>query len=452
MGTARHPVVPPCEAGPVHDVDEALQVIGARDPTAAKVANGLWGALRTGAAHERVTRYDVQGVCWGALPNLLRRPDAAAVLGDRHTVAALLAELLELLGYPRYAELCLNATTAKILDAADDVDACTALAATAWKTSGVEPPNTTILTWAQVRGPVEQALHAGTGRLLEEAIDDGFIDLTRQDADLRRAALTMKVLSSPAENRPGTWFAQLFEERITTWLTEGGSQTRRELLVRVRPEVTRPPESSPCHEFPALQLLLEACRDGGLRLTRNGYLPTALVGELVELMPAGADYPGRSESSCPPVRALREIATELGLVRRDGPRLRLTPMGQDRVEDTDSLVMSVGEGIVTKVPSKRGVIEEVILAILLLENEPEVNRMLDRVTIVADEQEWTIPEHLIQPHDLAFEYGGFFLRRLYTLGALDTDDTETRVGLTEAGRAAARWALRARVMLRVVLA
>jgi len=437
----------------VHDIDSALEVIRARDAAAARLANGLWGAIRTGAAHpDKVTRYDVQGVCWGALPMLTRRPDSAAVIGDRHAAAALLAELLELLGYQSYAEICRGPTTRDILNAAEDVDRCTALATTAWRESGIEPPDTPVLAWAQVRGPVEQALHAGAGRILEEAIDGGFVDLGSQDAERQRVNLTMKILASPADNLPGTWFSQVFEERLTSWLTHGGSQTRRELLVRIRPEVAQPPESSPCNEFPALQTLLEACHGDGLRLTRNGYLPTALVAELIELMPACADYPatGRSESSWPPVTALRDLAGELGLVRATATRLRLTPLGRDRVEDPDSLVMSVGEGVVSRDASVRGVIEEVIFAVLLLEDSPDRDRLLGKVAVVIEEEGWEASVQVPSTRTLCLEFGKLFLRRLHVLGALDVDPSGRHVGLSEAGRAAASWALRARVMLREV--
>src|SRR5206468_4126188 len=115
---------------------------------------------------------------------------------------------------------------------------------------------------------------------------------------------------------------------------------------------------SPCDGFPALWTLLEACRDG-VRLTRSGYLPTALVRELVELLPARADVPdgSRGESRCPPVSTLRYLATDLGLVQREGNRLVLTESAGERTEDVDTMVKSVGEDLVAKDFSVGGVIE-----------------------------------------------------------------------------------------------
>jgi hypothetical protein len=435
----------------VHDLDSALQVIGARDTAAARLANGLWGAMRAGAAHPRVTRYDVQGVCWGALPLLARKPESAAIIGDRHAAADILGELLELLEYPRYADICRGEVTREILDAAEDVDRCTELSSLAWRDSGVQPPNTPLLTWGEVRGPVEQAVHAATGRILEEAIDRGTLDLRSRNAEHVRLNLAVRVLTSPAEELPGTWYTQIFDERLTSWLTFGGSQTRRELLVRIRPEVAKPPEFSSRYELPALEVLLDACADG-VRLTRNGYLPTALVRDLVELSPACADYPptGRSESAYPPLGNLRQLADELGLIRRVGNRLTLTKTGQEQLADPEGFVPTVGEALVARDGSLRGVIQEIVFAVLLLEATLDLDRLLDKVAVVVGEEGWGPGTPGLSTEDLSRDFGMLFLRRLHILDVLEVGDEGRRIGLTEAGTATARWALRARVMLREV--
>jgi hypothetical protein len=424
----------------VHDIDTALDTLRARDAAAARLARGLWAALRFGAAHpENVTRYDVQQICWTALPRLP---------GDPAGAAHVLADLLDLLGYPRYAEICRGPTTNAILAA--DADIRPALVRAAWRESGIEPPNTPALAWGAARGPVEQAVHAGVGRILEEAGDNGFFDA--EDADQLRVGLTMKVLASPADGQPGAWHLQIFNERLASWLTAGGSQTRREMLVRVKPDLGRVPQFDPCYEFPALQALLEACRGDGVGLTRSGYLPTALVRELVELMPACADIEtsGRGEKSWPPVSSLRYVATELELIQKIGHRLVLTAAGQDRVDDPDTLAMALGEDMIAKDTSIRGVIQEVCLAALLLEDVIELDRLLDKVAAVVDEEGWGTGWRGPPVDELSRDYGWLFLQRLYILDVLRPDDTSTRVGLTEAGRAAARWGLRARVMLREV--
>jgi hypothetical protein len=434
----------------VHDIDSALEVIRARDATAARLATGLWGAMRTGAAHTKVTRYDVQGVCWGALPLLARSQKGTAVIGDRYNAAAVLGELLDLLGYPDYAEICRGQTTRRILDAAENDDACAELVRSAWEHSGVEPPNTPILTWGEVRGPIEQAVHAGAGRILEEAIDDGFIEPANVDSEPVRVALMMRLLASPAEGLPGTWFTQIFGERLHTWQTAGGSSLRRELLVRVQPEVVNPPDVAKADPFPALATLLEAGRGNGIRLTRNGYLPTALVAELVELMPACEDYPpaGRSESMWPPVKWLRQLACRLDFMRLKANRLELTKLGGRCTEDADTMTMAVGEGMTAKDPSVRGVIQEVILAGLLLETRLDPDPLLDKVGVVITEEGWaSSTDEGPQARELAVRYGTMFLRELHILDVLDV---HRDMGLTEAGRAATRWALRARVMLREV--
>lgn len=424
----------------MHDIDTALDTLRSRDAAAARLARGLWAALRFGAAHpEKVTRYDVQHICWTALPRLP---------GDPVGAARVLADLLDLLGYPRYAEICRGATTSTILAA--DAGIRPALVRAAWRESGIEPPNTPALAWGVARGPVEQAVHAGVGRILEEAGDSGFFDA--EDADQLRVGLTMQVLASPAEGQSGAWHLQIFNERLANWLIAGGSQTRREMLVRVRPDLERVPRFDPCYEFPALLTLLEACRGEGVQLTRTGYLPAKLVVRLAELMPACADITtrGRGEKSWPPVSSLKYVATELDLIQKVEHRLVLTAAGQDRLDDSDTLAMGLGEDLIAKDTSIRGVIQEVCLAALLLENLIELNRLLDKVAAVVDEEGWGTDWTGPPIDELSRDYGWLFLQRLYVLDVLRPDDTGTRVGLTEAGRAAARWGLRARVMLREV--
>jgi hypothetical protein len=433
----------------VHDIDSALEVIRARDESAARLANGLWGAMRAGAAHPRVTRYDVQGVCWEALPLLACNPDSAHIIGDRYAAAGLLGELLDLLGYRHYAEICRGSTTKRILSVAEDADTCDALVRAAWTNSGVDPPDTPALTWGEARGPVEQAVHAAGGRLLEEAIEQGAIDLDSDRCDEARVGLMMRVLGSPAEGGlPGTWYYQIFDERLTSWLTAGGSALRRELLVRVRPEVEHVPGPEVGEPFAALRVLLDACRGGGVRLTKSGYLPTEVVTAMVRLMPACREHRARrSESRLPALKWLRYLAEKLELVAQRGNRLVLTSLGADRVDDPESLVMSVGEGMVAKDASMRGVIEEVVLAGLLLEERLDPDRLLDKVSVVIEEEGWANADLGLSATELAMSYASMFMRGLQVLDALDVTSD---MGLTAAGRVAARWALRARVMLREV--
>jgi hypothetical protein len=435
-------VGPPCKAWLVHDIETAIATIRARDAGAARLAHGLWGAMRMSAAHpEKVTRYDVQHLCWGALPRL--------PAGGGPGAAAVLAELLELLGYPRYAKICRGETTARILaaDAADRPD----LVRAAWRSSGVDPPDTPVLTWGEARGPVEQAVHAATGRILEEAIDAGTLVLTGPEVETTRESLTMLILRSPAEGMPGTWYSQIFEERLTAWLTAGGSQTRRELLVRVRPEVAKPPKPDRCQELAPLQTLLEACVGDGVRLTRSGYLPTALVHDLVELMRACVDHPGKGnrESSWPPVGALRLIATELELISQVGNWLYLDPSAWDYFEDPGLLVMGVGERLVDRDASVLGVVQEVLFAALLLEDTVELDRLLGKVVTVVEEEGWAQPAGELDTATVVREFAWIFLHRLHMLDVVDVEDGR-EFGLTLAGEAVARWALRTRVMLREV--
>ncbi|SDH67256.1 hypothetical protein SAMN05192558_113193 [Actinokineospora alba] len=431
----------------MHDLDSALEVIRARDDTAAKHAHALWQVMRATAAHPtKVTKYEVQQMVWGTLPLAARRPDGAEAFDDLHDTCEAFAELLDLLGHRDYACLCRDETTHAILDAARDDDRYRGLVERAWRSSGVYPPDPPTLTWSDHAGDVEQALRAAAGRMLEEAIDAGTLRADATD-DPERVELVLRLLMSPDTSGEDTWFGKLLDERLDSWILGRGSQTRREVLVRLRPEVRRPPEAAG-YDLPALETLLDACRGKGARLTERGYLPTALVAELAAVMPTCRETPasGRGESAWPPIRLLRELATDFGLVERAGPRLLLTDRGDTVVDDPDALLMAVGETIVATDRPAMAVIQEVALGALLLEDRMAPDRIFAKIAHVFAEDSWTDPAGLPLGEAHAREAGSRFLRTLRTLDALDADWNARRVGLTDAGTSIARWALRTQVL------
>ncbi|HVK22616.1 MAG TPA: hypothetical protein VM677_14750 [Actinokineospora sp.] len=429
----------------MHDLDSALEVIRRRDDTAAKHAHALWQVMRATAAHPtKVTRYEVQQMVWGTLPLAARRPDGADAFADVHDTCAAFAELLDLLGHTAYADLCRGETTREILEAEDP--RYRVLVEQAWRASGVHPPNTPTVNWSDRAGDVEQALRAAAGRMLEEAVDAGTLRADGTD-ESERVELVMRLLMSPETDGKDTWFGKLLDERLDSWTRGRGSQTRRELLVRLRPEVRRTPDADG-HDLPALESLLDACRDQGARLTDAGYLPTDLVADLAAIMPACRENPatGRGESRWPPVRLLRELACDLGLVERDNRRLRLTDRGATVVDDPDALLMAVGEAIVALDRPALAVIQEVTFSSLLMEDRMSPERIFGKITHVLDEEQWTDPNGAPLGAAHAEKVGSWLLRRLRVLDALDADWTARRVGLTEAGVSIARWALRTRVL------
>ncbi|WP_018684869.1 hypothetical protein [Actinokineospora enzanensis] len=431
----------------MHDLDSALEVIRARDDTAAKHAHALWHVMRSTAAHPtKVTRYDVQQMVWSTLPQAHHSPGGQGAFADLHQTCESFAELLDLLGHAEYAAVCRGRTTHAILDAAADEERYRDLVAAAWRASGVWPPDTPLMTWADQGGPIETALHAAAGRLLEEALEAG--TLPADGGEALRVGLVMRLLTSPENEGDETWFVRLLDERLDEWTTAGGSQTRRELMVRLRPDIRRAPDSDGA-QLPALTYLLGQCRGAGARLTGSGYLPTTLVGELVELMPTCAEMggAGRSESQWPPVKLLRDLAGDFGLTVRDGARLRLTDQGNALVDDADSLLMTVGERVVSLDQAALGVVQEVVLAALLLEERMAPHRVFEKVAHVLEEEGHPEFEDDLGPNRAA-DAGAWFLRRLRVLDAVDADWTARRVGLTPAGRAIARWSLRARVLFR----
>ncbi|MDQ3403354.1 MAG: hypothetical protein M3548_08160 [Actinomycetota bacterium] len=431
----------------MHDLDSALDAIRARDDTAARHAHALWHVMRSTAAHPtKVTRYDVQRMMWRTLPQAHLRPGGDGAFDDLHATCESFAELLDLLGHESYAALCRAEVTRRILDSTGHDARFRLLVDDAWRSSGVLPPDTPTLTWSEQAGPVETALHAAVGRLLEEAITAGTLPADGGESP-ERVALVTRLLTSLGDDDKQTWLASLIDERLDAWTVGRGSQTRREMLVRVRPEVRRPPGVARA-PLPAVEMLLAACAGPGARLTARGYLPTALVARLAEVMPAcGAVVTRvRSETKYPPIRVLRALVTAFDLVHADSGRLKLTSRGAAVLDDPHSLPAWVGGRMVTRDRTMVGTVEEVVLAALLLEDRLPPSRILEKLTYALTEAPW--PESAVPVPSVSVARG--FLHRLRVLDVIEItrteDGDEEMVGLTEPGRAIARWSLRTRVL------
>jgi hypothetical protein len=428
----------------VQDLDSALAVLEARDPDYATLARAAWRCItsRSGSPNQ----FEVQHFLWGTLPQTMRLPEAASTDWRRNVES--IAELLEMTGYPEYAAICRNEATQRVLSAARKPALCARLALDAHEEAGVNPPDTPEVTWAVIPGAVEAVLQSRIGGLLEEAYRSGIIDPESEDADDDRLELVAELLIEPAEPGPGTWMDALYWERFGYWTKEGGSQTRRELLVRLGPEIARIPDP-PAPELPALAALLNACRGAGAKLTSAGYLPTALVGQIADLIPSTDVFGGRSERDFPPVRLLRMIAEHTDLVEKAGNRLRLTETGLELVDDPEELMAYVAATLVG--PRQRiGLVGlEVLCSALLLEDDVAQDRLFEKTGWVFDEQGWHL-EQDGQPIDAQTREAGnvFLLRQFDVLGLLDTAHGLDPVRLNPTGRRFALLFLHDRVMHR----
>ena len=142
--------------------------------------------------------------------------------------------------------------------------------------SGIMPPPGLRITWLDHPGPREQALYDAITRALERAIAAGELDPAD---DAKRLAVAVAVLEQLPDGHTETMQELMLAERMARLRATSGSQTVRELLVRVGPDVAKPLDLTP-------EILLAGTRPlGQVVHDRDGSAPLRAVA--AEARPAG---------------------------------------------------------------------------------------------------------------------------------------------------------------------
>jgi hypothetical protein len=327
---------------------DALTLAGEweRDGTqAARAALEWMGWDGTGPLQLR--RYDVQLFAWYTLPRTF-----LATLEQRRRAIAMLARTLECLGgrAATYADVCRMPEAEELLCAweADDPAAVQRFRELLER-SGIEPPDTDLITWGQAMGFEEARARDEVATALEEAIEDGRLTPGSTDFRRRHAEIANAALLGPWSGGAGfSRFDAIRAERFKRWLDRGhtlGSTERRAILEPVANIVAadpRPVEHEPASAAlaPALWLLERA--EDGIALTQTGALNRALVRTVAELWPAwwrGAGYgPPSREGDVRPLCELHQLLRHLRLVRRSGRRIVVTARGRRLRDDPPALL------------------------------------------------------------------------------------------------------------------
>jgi hypothetical protein len=264
----------------MQDVETVVQELADHDDAGLVVA-ACWYDVSDDRPNYRMSQFDVQNFLWLTLPQLLRDPpaDIDPMPGWREVVAEA-AWFFERLDQPRYAAICRGPRTAEILDAAHDAMHSFELYARATHDSGIMPPAGLRITWLDSPGPREQALYDAITRVLERAIAAGELDPAD---DAKRLALAVGVLEQLPDGHVETMQDLMLAERMHRLRTTGGSQTLRELLVRVGPDVAKPLDLTP-------ELLLAGTRTLGQTVhDRDGLGPLAALARKLGLLDENLD-------------------------------------------------------------------------------------------------------------------------------------------------------------------
>jgi hypothetical protein len=324
----------------MQDVEAVVEELADHDDAGLVVA-ACWYDVSDDRPNYLMSQFDVQNFLWLTLPQLLRDPPADLdPMPDWHAVINEAAWFFERLDQPRYAAICRAERTAEILDTAHDAIRSFELYARATHESGLMPPSGLRITWLDNPGPREQALYDAITRSLERAIAAGELDPAD---DVERLAVAVTVLEQLPDGHVETMQDLMLAERMTRLRLTSGSQTVRELLVRVEPDVAKPLDLTP-------EILLAGTRE---------------LGQVVH------DRDGS--------RPMREIARKFGLLDGD---LKRTDDGERALAHPVLLFEAVVNGFA--LPDDRVARHAALplLAMLILADTIDVDMLLDRIGIV----------------------------------------------------------------------
>lgn len=256
-------------------------------------------------------------------------------------VVAGAAALFEELGLGRYAAVARSPEIQRVLGTwrfSPDEAAKAYLAAQA--ASGVDPPDTELLRWGSVMGTQEARARDEVARALEVAVLSG--ELTPRGKGWKGVAASVcdRTLTTPIQEEFGqTALDLILTERVDMWIATARPEEHGRCRDRVARRLLAPVAAPAGVEsvVAPMRWLLEQASEG-ITLTQSNYLGKQTVLEAVDRFGWWDwDKPPRSEADVPQLGELREAATTLRLVRRQGRELSATTSGRSLLTDIDRL-------------------------------------------------------------------------------------------------------------------
>jgi hypothetical protein len=347
----------------------------------------------------RIRRYDLQLYLWYQLPTKYLAP-----LEAKRDVAAALASLLELAGADAYAALCRAPDVDHMLGLWEDDDpAAPRRLDELLDASGLEPPDTELLTWGPVMGLVEADVRDRAAEVLELALEAGEL------VPARRSQLVAAVLAEPVDG--GTRLDAIHAERLENWRGRR-SPARTAIVGRVAESLMTPsPIEAAGGVEPACWLLARG--EDGVALTQTGALARSLVREAVERWPHWWNSelfgPPNREAEIAPLHRLHWLLREMRLLRRSGRRLRTTARGRGLRSHADARLAECAEALLAGDTFEAAVGE--LTAALLLSGEPaDPDRLAEPVHAAIAADGWHSNGEAPSRRDISRAVSGFLLR------------------------------------------
>ncbi len=303
-----------------------------------------------------IRQYDVQMFLWYTLPRKF-----ITDLAHKRAVAEALARSLERLGGRAvgYAAVCRSSETDTLLQAWEDENP------DAWDgfrlmlaRSGLEPPDTELLTWGKVMGLIEASAREQVITALEHAVEAGTAvpgtrGFQRVQAKVADDALLQPLDGGESETR----IEAIHAERRADWYARGiarGGERRRAILRPISNLVDGPPpkiysQAATAAVAPALWLM-ELGLDG-IALTQTGAINRATVREAAERWTGWWDGrlhgPPHQEAELVLLAELHQQLRDLRLLRRSGRRLLTTGRGRNLVNEPVTLLLTFAHELLT---------------------------------------------------------------------------------------------------------
>jgi hypothetical protein len=238
-------------------------------------------------------------------------------------------------------------------------------------------------------GMTESDALSSTAELLELAVASGELVPGARGWKQRQSDLVRAHLTTPRIQLGGrTRLDGIRAERLETWLEGRRSQTRRQVLEALVDDVRVPAtlRDGVDGAVPPLRWFLGTLVDGQ-PLTQTGNLSRAFVQDA-----AGRfgwwdfDKPPRSEDELYDLHQVRHLAQRLGLARRSGCRLALTPNGRAALGD-DKLWRLAARGLLLD-HEFAAALGEMTLAVLATRDSTPASELDALLALIVREVGW----------------------------------------------------------------
>lgn len=407
-------------------ITDALDKLAMQDPVAARLAAPAIAWLTGGGGAGRITQERVQRFCWYDLP-LKWQLDFT-----RHqAVTSALSTALDLLGLPRYAQLCRSEVTTRVHRAYEqDMQLGLKAFREANLESGIYPVDLPELRWGAAMGIEEASTLSGVQDFLELAVATAELIPGSRGWRSRQAGLVRSYLTAPNFRLGGqTPLDVVLTERIQIWINVERSELRRRLLSGLANRLLHPgslPEDIE-DPYPALTALLR--RIAGDGADGPGGAPNALDREA-----GGGELPD-------PVQV---IARNLRLIRRRQGRWLMTRKGLGVADNPLSAWSLVPGTFLTGNPFHR-MAGEILLARLMDGESVPLGQILSMVTQAVAQAGYREAGTGMPPGSSSVRRAvAETLEPVRALGLLLPGGGQSGVALNPAGKATALEALRLR--------